>query len=179
MMVINFYSPKGGVGTTTIASLLALDYSKHHYIGLVAKDTNANCAVLGFGDLEVPYKINHGLTLSNEPVPDCDFIFVDSRAHMPAADINILITQTTYACLRKTMDCKADMAIVNVIDDAPINLRDAGAILGEVGPIQEVKWDHETLRKLDAGLARRVLEREDWKRLVLALDNHIKQDVPF
>lgn len=178
MMVINVYSPKGGVGTTTIASLLAHDYSKHHYIGLVSNDTNANAAVLGFGNLEVPYKMSHGLTLSNQPIPDCDFLFVDSRAHMLAADMNILVVQNSYACLRKAIDCKRDLLVANIVDGSALSLRDVNQVMGS-DHTQDMEWCAATARSLDAGLPASVLARDDWKRLVERVDSIIKQDAPF
>jgi Mrp family chromosome partitioning ATPase len=180
MIAINVYSPKGGVGTTTIASLLAHDYSKKHYIALVAKDTDSIAGTLGFQKLSgVPYKLNHGLTVSDSPIPDCDFTFIDSRAHMPAADLNILVLQNTYSSLRKVLDCKFDMAVVHMIPDYPLSWRDIVAVLGDDKFLQDMEWSKEAARKLDAGLCSSVLEREDYKRLISSVDSLITQDAPF
>lgn len=185
MMVINVYSPKGGVGTTAVATLLALDYSKHHYIGLVAKDIEPNLATLGASSGPTPtIKYNHGLTISSGPIEGCDFMFVDSRAYMPAADLNILVLQNTYMSLRKCMHQKFDLAVAFMIENGALNYKDVCGVIKGINdgiekPIQDMEWCSETLRKLDAGLCTSVLEREDWQRLVKTLDNVMTQDASF
>lgn len=179
MIAINVYSPKGGVGTTTIASMLALDISQHHYVGLVSRDPDASCAALGFPSSASPYKLKHGLTVSDNIVPDADFTVMDSRAYVAAADINILIVQNTYMCLRKALNCKFDLMVAHIIPGSALDLSDIRSITGCQDKEAIMNWDVQGARTLDAGLAANFLKREDFRAVAKLLDTTIKQDAAF
>jgi MinD-like ATPase involved in chromosome partitioning or flagellar assembly len=180
MIAINVYSPKGGVGTTTISSMLALDLSKHHYVGLVSRDPDASCAVLGYPTSPFPYKLNHGLIVSNEMIPDVDFTIMDSRAHVAAADINILVVQNTYMSLRKALNCQFDLLVANIIASNALSLEDIKSTMSATNSVTtQIAWDQQAARTLDAGLASNFLKREDFQQLVKRVDQAIKQDAPF
>lgn len=179
MYAINVYSPKGGVGTTTVASLLALDMSNHHYVGLVSKDTESLFATLAHPVTRTPSKISHALTISDEPIQDCDFLFFDSRAHMPAADLNILVCNSTYLALRRCLSQKFDLAVVQMLPSASLQPADIFTVLGGDEHVL-INWDPATLRKLDSGLVRGILKENDqFKQLIAAVDNHIKTEASF
>ena len=179
MIAINVYSPKGGVGTTTIASMLALDISQHHYVGLVSRDPDASCAALGFPGSASPYKVKHGLTVSDQMVPDVDFTVMDSRAHVAAADINILVVQNTYMCLRKALNCKFDLIVAQMIPGSSLSLDDIRSITGYNDNGVIMNWDVQGARTLDAGLAANFLKREDFRAVASLVNTTIKQDAPF
>lgn len=179
MIAINVYSPKGGVGTTTIASMLALDITKFHYVGLISKDPDSNCSALGYPSSVMPYKVSHALTVSNELIPDVDFTVMDSRAHMAAADLNILVVQNTYMCLRKALNCKFDLIVVNMIPGSALGLDDIRSVTGYDDNEAIMNWDAQGARTLDAGLAGNFLKREDFRVLAKLVDETIKQDASF
>ena len=178
MIAINVYSPKGGVGTTTIASMLALDLSKHHYVGLVSRDPDSSCAVLGFPSSPFPYKLNHGLTVSNEMIPDVDFTIMDSRAHVAAADIKILVLQNTYMSLRKALNSQFDILVGCITDSNALSVNDIRLTMS-ANEILTIAWDEKAARTLDAGLAANFMKRDDYQALAKRVDQAIKQDAPF
>jgi MinD-like ATPase involved in chromosome partitioning or flagellar assembly len=179
MIAINVYSPKGGVGTTTISSMLALDLSHHHYVGLVSRDPDASCAALGFPTSPFPYKLNHGLTVSNEMIPDVDFTIMDSRAHVAAADINILVVQNTYMSFRKALNCKFDYLVACVTGSNALTVEDVKGVMNCHDNVATIAWDEKAARTLDAGLAANFLKRDDFKELVKKIDQLIKEEAPF
>ncbi len=179
MIAINVYSPKGGVGTTTIASMLALYLSQDHYVGLVSRDPDSSCAALGFPGSASPYKVKHGLTVSDQMVPDVDFTVMDSRAHVAAADINILIVQNTYMCLRKALNCKFDLIVAQMIPGSSLSLDDIRSITGYNDNGVIMNWDVQGARTLDAGLAANFLKREDFQAVAKLVDMTIKQNAAF
>lgn len=179
MIAINVYSPKGGVGTTTISSMLALDLSHHHYVGLVSRDPDASCAALGYPTSPFPYKINHGLTVSNEMIPDVDFTIMDSRAHVAAADINILVVQNTYMSFRKAMNCQFDFLVACITRSNALTAEDVKGVMNCHDKMTTIAWDEQAARSLDAGLASRFLKRDDFRELVKHVDQLIKQEAPF
>jgi hypothetical protein len=167
MIAINVYSPKGGVGTTTIAALLALDLSKHHYVGLVAKDTDAIHGTLGYeGAPSLPNKVTHGLIISDTPIDDVDLTIIDSKDYMSAADINILVIQNSYLALRKAKDSKFDLVALNLIAERPLGTDDVSTVLGCSEKMHVMNWSSATARSLDAGLTNRVIANEEFQGLV-------------
>jgi MinD-like ATPase involved in chromosome partitioning or flagellar assembly len=179
MIAINVYSPKGGVGTTTISSMLALDLSTHHYVGLVSRDPDASCAALGYPTSPFPYKINHGLTVSDQMIPDVDFTVMDSRAHVAAADINILVIQNTYMSFHKAMNCKYDILVACINESSALTVNDVNSVMNADGNLVTIAWDMQAARTLDAGLASRFLQRDDFRELVRHVDLAITQESPF
>ena len=179
MYAINVYSPKGGVGTTTVASLLAYSMSKHHYVGLVGKDTESLFATLAHPTTRLPSKISHALTVSDEPIKDCDFMFFDSRAFMAAADMNILVTQNTYLSIRKCMSLKHDLAVVQMMPDGALEQKDVINVIGGNNHVF-IDWSSATLRSLDAGLIDGILQKNTQvQELIAAVDNNIKAEASF
>jgi MinD-like ATPase involved in chromosome partitioning or flagellar assembly len=179
MIAINVYSPKGGVGTTTISSMLALDLSHHHYVGLVSRDPDASCAALGYPTSPFPYKLNHGLTVSSEMIPDVDFTIMDSRAHVAAADFNILVVQNTYMSFRKALNCQYDFLVACITKANALTVEDVKGVLDCHGKMATISWDEQAARTLDAGLVSRFLTRDDFKELVKNIDQLIKEGASF
>jgi MinD-like ATPase involved in chromosome partitioning or flagellar assembly len=181
MIAINVYSPKGGVGTTTTAALLALDLSKHRYVGLVAKDSDAIHGTLGYdGTPSLPNKVTHGLTISDAPVADVDFNVIDSKDYMAAADINILVIQNSYLALRKAKDSKFDLVVLNLIEERPLGTNDVGTVLGCSDKMHVMSWSPTVARSLDAGLTGRVLEQTEFQGLVKRVKDLISEALaPF
>jgi CO dehydrogenase nickel-insertion accessory protein CooC1 len=178
MIAINVYSPKGGVGTTTISSMLALDLSNRYHVGLISRDPDASCAALGYPTSPFPYKLNHGLTVSSEMIDDVDFTVMDSRGHVAAADINILVLQNTYMSLRKALNCKFDFLVGCIAATNALTESDVRATMNADEMIT-IAWDEKAARSLDAGLASRFLQRDDFRELVKHVDQLIKQEAPF
>ena len=177
MIAVNFYSPKGGVGTTTIASLFALDMSSSHYVNLVSNDTESICAVFGCADnqfdnhLSTETKINHGLTVSAKPSNESDFVIIDSRAHLPAADINVLVVQNTYLSLRRSMHSKFDLAVAHMVPGHAMSHKDVCDVLtgSSLEQVRIIHWAAPTARAMDAGMPSRILGNVDYQEFCAAL----------
>ena len=177
MIAVNFYSPKGGVGTTTIASLFALDMSSSHYVNLVSNDTESICAIFGSADNQADShpctetKINHGLTVSAKPTTKSDFVIIDSRAYLPAADVNVLVVQNTYLCLRRAIHSKFDLAVAHMNPDHAMSHTDVCHVLmgSNAEQVRTIQWAASTARAMDAGMPNRILKNDDYQEFSAAL----------
>jgi hypothetical protein len=112
-------------------------------------------------------------------IPDVDFTIMDSRAHVAAADINILVVQNTYMSFRKALNCQYDFLVACITKANALTVEDVKGVLDCHGKMATISWDEQAARTLDAGLVSRFLTRDDFKELVKNIDQLIKEGASF
>ena len=152
--IINFTSKKHGVGTSTMASLVALKLSQHYSV-LLVDDSQSRDTYITFGltDLETPRWVNNNLELVyremlnglEKPIA-FDFIIVDSgigglRPQLRNENdlyTTCIVTDNSYIALSKTVkewhwaDRKECLHICIIDPNRPLDEKDCANVL--VGP---------------------------------------------
>jgi hypothetical protein len=171
--ILNFFSPKGGQGTTTMAAAYAAHKSKTLSVGLVPDlDTFAALGVAPdqdgiarLGNLTIgpwwlferdPKLRQDLLVTTNNPVPDA-WTVVEDR---------VLVIRNEYLALRRAMHVSTPFERVLMLrhPEGSLDQQDVEQVVG--GPVVSVDLDPGVARLVDAGL----LGHKVPKSLTRALD---------
>lgn len=152
MHTIHVYGAKGGVGTSTVATLIALDqHHTGHTVVLLADDGEQ-------GDLHALL----GQASTGEPIIFCgdltsNVTVIDHGTKPPSTlcdgDQVLLVIRPCYLALRRALEqnCRPDGVVLVTEQGRALGARDVEDVLG-VKVVATVPVTESTARSIDAGL---------------------------
>jgi hypothetical protein len=159
MRVVSVSARKGGVGTTTVASSLALSLSKHGKVLLVDRSHNGDVfSLLGAQtperDTPSPIVENLDGLYSDAYYGDYDYVVIDEGVRWTlredAFTVNV-VTNAYMSVKNEVNGAKPDAIVLHEYKDTPLNGNDVQLVLAPerlyVMPHDSAVW-----RAIDAGL---------------------------
>jgi hypothetical protein len=188
MRDINFWSPKGGQGTTTLVCGIAKSLSRYgEVVQVVGEGERANDALACFGSATLAESnfqttINDNLQVSQIPAGKVDRRIFDCGTDVTAIQpdcLNVMVTKACYLSLRRLLKITRAPEHPDVLDNfdgfvlveepgRALNVTDVESVTG-MDHLGTVHYDSSIARTVDAGLLAVREPHRDFRRLANSL----------
>jgi hypothetical protein len=156
-MIYNFFSVKGGVGTTTAACTVALQSGAELFIDATERGDSMGVFAITPGTNKINDRLGyaHITNLNQQMVSDLTGkIVIDWGTRIPEVEgVNLLVTSACYLALRNAvaLSPKIDGIIFYDVPDRVLSKADVTKTLGKP-VVWHIKHDPAIARAVDAGL---------------------------